>query len=808
MPAILSSSVQSRWKDCFAPSPRVRLTLRTNGEEEGQVITPQNAMVKAGFVAPTATPTVASGGAGNLTNNTFCGYRYVYASSAYPFVDNAVTGGGELWPRSSPSPASATFSITGGAKQLVVTVTKTTRSDVDWIWLYRTALKTTSAEASAASAAGEMFYVGRVANDGIAGTTTYTDSTLVDTSELLELDNYVAPTMQFCIFDGTQWFGIGNFSFDYEVTLNSTSTVTLTGWTAWFSGRDGQTATFDGLTTGGYDGRGSFYFKWVTATTATMYSDAALTTPILVLLTGTTKIHLKGQATTLYRSKPLNPFSWGQTDVTFNADGSTTSVASEYAIKFGAGSCSAMSLVGNDSYLILSFEEPTSMVRLALDQSDSDAFALTAKDIDTQSGFGSHFSQVLARNEGRSMLSGVDGSSFDLIATGGDSAQPISDAVFQTMRSLYPDATASRLFHSVYDSQTELTAFWLKTKALGTNLIDTCLLLHGPTGRWSLMPDQQVSASATIYDPVTRSNFTMLGLENGYLCTGFDIGTFTNILEGAEWALGLLTQSTNDLTIPNVLTTATSIAVVSGTTWLVTAVTGKARVGLGISLSFYDVSNVLQGVGTVTAIALVQALAGDYYTFTVTSAAVLTSAIKYSLHASNANGLWMYVVPVSQTAANRWVRLAAGASTATTHTWTPDYIYEEEDTSGYATLSAFGTSLTGATGYAGCIPCRHRRYFDLDEPTKTKALAEAWATMQNVGTHYCRVFEEFDTALVQGNRFQLGQKQKANGNVSLAWNAQTTVPSSLQVSFGFELLEMGYRQFKNYNYVLMFRPSP
>lgn len=812
MPVVLSSSVQSRWKDCFAPSPRVRLTLRANGEELTQIITPQNAMVKAGFDAPTVAPVATIAGAGSLTINTFFGYRYVYASSRYPFVDNAVTGGGQLWPRSSPSAGSNIYSVGAVADSVNVTVTKTTRSDVDWIWIYRTSLNTDSALAQADLDAGELFYIGAVANDGIAGTAVYLDNNPVDTSELLELDNYVAPTMQFCLFDGIFWWGIGNFPFDYEVTLNSTSTVTLTGFSAWFSGRDGQTATFDGITSGGYDGRGSYYFKRLTATTATMCSDPALTVAVVVPFNGTTKIHLKGFASTLYRSKPLNPFSWGKTDVTFNANGSSTSVPSQYAIKFGSGACSAMSLVGDDSYLVLSFEEPVRMVRLSLDQAGSSEFALTAKDIDTQSSFGSHFSQVLARTttQGSAMsnLSGVDSANFDLISTGGDSSQPISDAIFQTMRTLFPDVAASRLFHSVYDAKTELTCFWVKTKDLGGNLIDTALMLHGPTGRWSIMPDHQVSASATIYDPQTKSTFTLLGMENGDICTGFDPATYSNMLEGAEWASGVLTQATNNLSMPNIRTAATSIAVVSGTTWLVTAITGKARVGIGATLDFFDVSNALLGTGTVTSVALVQALAGDYYTFTVTSSATLTTATQYSLDATNANGIWMFVVPVSQTAPMYWVRLAAGVSTNSTHTWTPTYIYDETDTTGYSTLSGAGVTLTGSTGFAGVIPCRHRRYFDLDEPSKSKSLTEVWASMDAAGTHYCRVFEEYATALVNNYRFQMSQRTLGSGTASLCWSTATLVPQSLQNSFGFEILELGYRQWRNFNYTLKFKAAP
>lgn len=820
MPVIISPTVQSRWKDCFASSPRVRLTLRTNGEEETKVLTPQNAMVKAGFVAPTVAPTGTIAGAGI---NGYVVYRYVYASSRYPFVDNAVTGGGEVWPRSSPSPASAVIHPVNDT--VTLTVTKTTRSDVDWIWIYRTAIKTTSAEAATDGDAGQMFYIGRVVNDGIAGTTTYADSSATDTTELLELDNYPAPTTQFCIFDGVaSWYAIGNFSFDYEVTLNSTSSIVLTGFTAWFSGRDGQTATFDGITTGGYDGRGSFYWKWVSATTAALYSDADLTSLIVVPFNGTTKIHIKGNASTLYRSKPLNPFSWGETDDTFVTEGNVTSVIRDphlFVVKFGAGETTAMSLVGDDSYLVLSFEQPVGMIRLALDQADTDAFALTAKDIDTTSSIASHFSQVLARSGGNTLLAGVDVSNFDIVSTGGDNASTISDMVFATMRALYPDPAACRLFHSVYDSKTELTAFWIKTKTLGSNLIDTCLLLHAPTGRWSIMPDQQVSESASIFDPETKSSFTMLGTENGAICTGFDTSTFTNILGAAAWTRGTITQSGNNLTMPNVFSAPLSVENTSGTIWNIVHTGEKLPVGATVNFSIGGV--------IVASLAVLSAAAGA--SFTVNTAVNIALAL-YSLDASTANGLWMYVVPSSQTEAHYWVRLAAGVSTFALNTWTPTYIYDELAVSGFSTLTEAGAAflepiategdielttedlitltvegeiLSNATGFIGCIPCRHRRYFDLDEPTKAKNLVEAWATMANVGTHYARVFQEFDSAFIANYRFQLLQTKRSDGTASIAWETKTSVPAALQLSFGFEILECGFNQYKNFNYVLQFR---
>src|SRR5688572_1798806 len=149
MPSIIATGGQRRWKNSYASSSEAKLTLCVNGEEEASVITPQGSIVQAGFDAPEIAPTVSLGGAGNVPVGYYW-YRYVYASSRYPFVANAVTGGGELWPRSNPSDGD-NIQVTPSTQQVNVLVTYTTRSDVDWIWVYRTAVQTTAALAEAAN---------------------------------------------------------------------------------------------------------------------------------------------------------------------------------------------------------------------------------------------------------------------------------------------------------------------------------------------------------------------------------------------------------------------------------------------------------------------------------------------------------------------------------------------------------------------------------------------------------------------------------------------------------------------------------
>src|SRR4030095_1475197 len=145
--ATLLAGTQNRWKDSYAAAPVLGLTLRANGEERVKVFDGVALLVNAGIDAPTVAPTCAAGSAGgSLTNGKFVAYRYVYAATIrYPYVENAITAGGSPAPRSNPSPRSAVFTVTATGK-CVVTVTGTTRLDIDRIWIYRTNQFSTSAD--------------------------------------------------------------------------------------------------------------------------------------------------------------------------------------------------------------------------------------------------------------------------------------------------------------------------------------------------------------------------------------------------------------------------------------------------------------------------------------------------------------------------------------------------------------------------------------------------------------------------------------------------------------------------------------
>ena len=326
------TGAQKRTKDSFASSPPVGLALRSNGEETVKVIDARGNVFLAGLQVPAVAPTVANPSVGaGLLFPFFYAYVYVYASSKFPFVESDGAINGKLFPRSNPS-LSGTHAVATSAPnaQILVTVTKTTNTAITTIWVFRTAAFATAAEATTAAAGGFAFFNKELVNDGVAGTINYTDSNPVDGTDQVQNDNFVAPQFQFCVYADPYWWGFGNLPFTAAVSWTAVGLVTLTGGDTWFNGRDRQNVTFSGITTGGIDGNGTYLFKNLTTTTANVTLDGTTSVGLPTTASGT--ITIQGPATTLFRSKPRNPFSWGFTETI-----GSSNVPQQYAFKVGGG---------------------------------------------------------------------------------------------------------------------------------------------------------------------------------------------------------------------------------------------------------------------------------------------------------------------------------------------------------------------------------------------------------------------------------------------------------------------------------------
>lgn len=527
MSTVIISNPQNRVKDTYASSPSIGLTVRANGEEQTTIIDKNGNVLQAGIPAPTALPTVADGGSGNLTNAQYVSYIYVYAATKnYPYVDSTLGINGSLAPRSNQSPSSAAYHITGsGNRKLTITVTKTTRSDINQIWIFRTDYFASAIEAKTAADAGEAFYIGEVANTGGAGTITYSDNAALTGIDQVELDNFVAPTFQFVVFFDPYWWGFGNFPFQASATWATSGIVTITNPDKWFTGRNGQNISLAGVTTGGFDGQGTFAFLWISNTTAQLTLDGTHATDQTLSSTGSGLVTIQGVATTLYRSKPRNPLAWGYTQQI-----GTSLVPIEYAYQVGGGYGTALAVVPNVSLLKLDCEEPTVCYTLNLRLAGTSSFEQSLRAISNAYSVSSHWSQFPASTQqGLSVLWGIDYKNFAILQSNGITQTPISGPIPRILRRLTTTKSRQLLCHGVYDPRTELNCLWVTTQN-SLSLVNYLIYQHAPTGFWGFVNEQDILASASIYDTLTGTQKTFVGTQSGFVGQAFADGIFNNWL--------------------------------------------------------------------------------------------------------------------------------------------------------------------------------------------------------------------------------------------------------------------------------------
>lgn len=548
MPLInIITGAQKRVKDSFASSSVVGLALRTNGEEAPKIIDPRGNVYLAGIEAPTVAPTVNDNGAGALPNNKWAAYLYVYASSRFPFVESDLAVNGLLYPRSNPSPATA-YQYTGAGDRAVEGLaTKTTAAGVNVIWVFRTTFFDTQIEAETAAAAGLAFFVDQVTNNGVAGTVVWTDNNPVDSADQVQNDNFIAPQMQFAVYYDPYWWGFGNLPFAALATWDnshsgSTGKITLTGADRWFDGRDGQNLTFSGITTGGFDGNGVWKFLWLTSTTATVTIDGV--TPVALPSTGSGTVTVQGPATTLFRSKPRNPFSWGFTETIGNAN-----IPQQYAFKVGGGMGTAIAVVPNNATLKLDCNYPSKCFTLNLRSAGTSAFESTLRIISDVYSVDAHFSQFAAvTKDGQTVLWGLDYKNFAIVQSDGITQFPISGPIPKALRGLTVDRTRQLLAHGVYDPKSEMNCIWVGTVA-GISLVNYLIYQHAPTGFWGFVNEHDVLCSATIQDSLTGIAKTFVGTQTGILGQAFVEQAWSNwVPETGKYKGEILSATATTLT--------------------------------------------------------------------------------------------------------------------------------------------------------------------------------------------------------------------------------------------------------------------
>lgn len=525
-------------QNCYAYASDLGIMLVSNGEERPFVLSPDGLLVNAGFLAPTNTPTVADNGMGNLPDTKFCVYAVVYVmKDAYPNIGRRQ--------RSNPSAYSIPFQINSGGvdRQNTVSFVGSAATNITHVEIYRTDFHLDADTAQLAAEAGSLFYLGEVTNT--VGALTYDDNIASNIgNDPIELDNFEAPQFRFCVFDGEYFWGFANHPLLSTATWTSAGVVTMTGTgiELFANGRTDQFVTFDTVTTGGIDGRGTFKFKYVSSGTFQTVDDEGADLSIGAL--GSGDVVVSGPPADLYRSKYRNPFAWGYmrayTDVF---------VPERWAIRVSGSLGTAIAIFPDQNLLKLDMEFPALCVSYNLQTSSTDVFETTRRTVSRAYSVSSHFSQFEAVSNGQNLLWGMDFKNYAIIESNGVSQQPISGPISSILKSLAPSRILQLLSHGIYDPYTEINAIWVSVGGaeVGADFKnDLCIFHHAPTGYWGVVDDYDISCSASIEDANSSRKRILVGTESGHVGYAFQPGVFGNWLPPTGSKQGTVTAVAGD----------------------------------------------------------------------------------------------------------------------------------------------------------------------------------------------------------------------------------------------------------------------
>lgn len=516
---VLIAGLQNRVKNSAAYAEELGVMLVANGEELPYVLTAQGQIFPAGLAAPTVAPVVADDSAGNLVDTKWVVYAFVYASeNTFPLISARLL--------SNPSPVSTAFQITGGNRRNEITVTESDDVLVTHVQIYRTTLQNTANLANTAAAAGLMYLVGSVTN----GTLSFIDNLEINIgNNFVSYTNFTTPQFRFVVWDGSYFWGFANHPYRASATWETDGTITLNNPSTdkFWGGRNNQFITFDGVSTGGIDGRGTFLFEQTGDYTGKVILEDGSDTTLPSQTSGT--IVIIGPSANLYRSAFRNPFAWG-----YLANIAGVYLPSLWEIKVSGSLGTAIAILPDQQLLKLDMELPAQCVTFSLQTAGTDVFQTTRRQVSRLYSITSHFSQFPAISEGRQVLWGMDFKNLAIIQCDGYQQVPISGPISILLRKLSRNRSLHLLAHGIYDPATEINAIWLSSEDVDADgssvLFDLCVYQHAPTGFWGVFADYGILCSAAIEDPITSQRNILVGTENGFVGKAFDISTYGNWL--------------------------------------------------------------------------------------------------------------------------------------------------------------------------------------------------------------------------------------------------------------------------------------
>lgn len=512
----LSDNEQSERRASVKYCDDLKIAVIADGENITRMIDVAGNLYPAGIPEATVAPSAVNGAAAaDRVPNGFYAYSYVFAAkNRYPYLDAGKAHFGSIAPRGNPAPYFI-HNVTGGPRRVTVTVTGSDRLDIDQIILYRSTMWPTSADATLAAKAGQMFAIALLPNT--LPTQNYNDDLpSVTTTEQIEYDNLPAPTMQCLAYESPFLWGIGNDEMIKVVTWAG-NVVNLDDTGKWFPGRNGQLVTVTGITSGGIDGRGTFIFKAGDLTgdnenTSCILTKDGTTAEVLSPATGSGTIRIVGPATTLYRSKPRNPLAWGETNII----GNNVRDPKLFARKISGGRATAIAIVPGGEYLKIDVKDPSKCYVFSLRAAGTPAFELTRREISDMSISHHHSQFIAAGADGTKILWGWDMDNHAILECDGNTQRIISHSIFNTIQHMQTETDRSQFVEGFCNENKEMNILFMPWGA-GINANDLAVFQHFPSGKWGTALIGDMTATMSIRDPLTNLLRYLGGRESGFL---------------------------------------------------------------------------------------------------------------------------------------------------------------------------------------------------------------------------------------------------------------------------------------------------
>lgn len=487
-----------------APAPDLGLTIIADGFHLPFLLDSQGVKYKCGIDKPTIAPIQNTTG-GNPVS-TYCSYVYCYAIRNLPKVEHTNSAGGLIYPRSNPSPHSIP---NRGGMGAVLSIPPSVDPQVTDIFIYRTAAFTDNDEAISAAEAGLLYYVGKMDNVGSANLS-FTDGADATSIEQASYDNFTAPMFTNVIYSEPYFYAGGFYKFESDIVVDYSGDISST--TSKFrEGLNGKVATLDGISSGGFDGKGRFYFKVINLTTGKLYLDSALTIASPSPSSGSTRITIDGFSNILYRSAPRNPLSWGETEFIGDAI-----IPKQTGIRVGGGRIVSIADIGSSSTLKVDTIEPSKTFIFNLRATSVEDFTLTRKPINSPFTVDTYQAQVeIPSSEGLQSIVGFDSSSGVFFTTDGLSTSALYPDISKVIDKMVLNSDRANA-HVCYDPNNKTVIFFVKTTTFANfaNLYNA-YCLHIPSMQWSRFLAPDVNCTLRIYDKIAGRYRTLVGSSLG-----------------------------------------------------------------------------------------------------------------------------------------------------------------------------------------------------------------------------------------------------------------------------------------------------